>query len=202
MNPQPRGRPRCFDMEHALDKALELFWEHGFEATSLDAISAATGIARPSLALAFGDKEQLYIKAMELSARRMGSILDEALASSAPLAEVLEEVFAKSLDTYLSGECCRRGCMVFSTAPGPAAKHPAIAAALSRIMREGDKAMEQLFHRARDRGEIACDDLDTRAMIASATLHALAMRARAGEPVEQLKSLAAGAARLLASGAR
>src|SRR5258708_35519142 len=63
--PKRRGRPRAYQPEVALGKALELFRKGGFAATSLDDLSAATGMNRPSLYGAFGDKRELYIKAYQ-----------------------------------------------------------------------------------------------------------------------------------------
>src|SRR3979409_423767 len=62
MAPKRRGRPRAYQPEIALGKALDLFRKGGFAATSLDDLSAATGMNRPSLYGAFGDKRELYIK--------------------------------------------------------------------------------------------------------------------------------------------
>src|SRR5260370_31197386 len=63
--PKRRGRPRAYQPEVALGKALDLFRKDGFAATSLDDLSAATGMNRPSLYGAFGDKRELYIKSYE-----------------------------------------------------------------------------------------------------------------------------------------
>src|SRR5215472_428437 len=63
--PKRRGRPRAYQPEVALGKALELFRKGGFAATSLDDLSAATGMNRPSLYGAFGDKRELYIKSYQ-----------------------------------------------------------------------------------------------------------------------------------------
>src|SRR3977135_1201696 len=60
--PKRRGRPRAYQPEIALGKALDLFRKGGFAATSLDDLSAATGMNRPSLYGAFGDKREFYIK--------------------------------------------------------------------------------------------------------------------------------------------
>ena len=60
-----RGRPRSFDPNTALDRALEVFWRHGFQAASLAELTAAMGLSKPSLYAAFGDKESLYLKALE-----------------------------------------------------------------------------------------------------------------------------------------
>src|SRR5271163_5104237 len=63
--PRRRGRPRAYQPEVALGKALDLFRKDGFAATSLDDLSAATGMNRPSLYGAFGDKRELYIKSYQ-----------------------------------------------------------------------------------------------------------------------------------------
>jgi AcrR family transcriptional regulator len=60
--PKRRGRPRAYQPDIALGKALDLFRKNGFAATTLDDLSAATGMNRPSLYGAFGDKRELYIK--------------------------------------------------------------------------------------------------------------------------------------------
>src|ERR1700759_1462879 len=60
-----RGRPRAYDPDVALSRAMDVFWKDGFAGTSLDELSAATGMNRPSLYGAFGDKRELYIKAYQ-----------------------------------------------------------------------------------------------------------------------------------------
>src|SRR3954451_6934537 len=63
--PRKRGRPRTYDPDLALSRAMDVFWKDGFAGTSLDELSAATGMNRPSLYGAFGDKRDLYIKAYQ-----------------------------------------------------------------------------------------------------------------------------------------
>src|SRR6476620_8957727 len=81
--PKRRGRPRAYQPEIALGKALDLFRKGGFAATSLDDLSAATGMNRPSLYGAFGDKRELYIKSYESyrdrARQRMGEVFSVAL---------------------------------------------------------------------------------------------------------------------------
>src|SRR5258708_19740096 len=60
-----RGRPRFFDLEKALDRSMDLFWEKGFQNTSLDEIAQAVGVKKPSLYAAFGDKEMLFRKVIQ-----------------------------------------------------------------------------------------------------------------------------------------
>ena len=60
-----RGRPRNFDADTALDRALEVFWRHGFQGASLSELTEAMGLNKPSLYATFGDKESLYLKALD-----------------------------------------------------------------------------------------------------------------------------------------
>src|SRR5436309_14908630 len=62
---KPRGRPREFDREAALEQAIDVFWRHGYEATSISDLTSAMGINPPSLYAAFGDKETLFMEAVE-----------------------------------------------------------------------------------------------------------------------------------------
>ena len=59
-----RGRPRVFDMDEALDKALEIFWKRGYEGASITELTETLGINKPSLYAAFGNKEELFKKAL------------------------------------------------------------------------------------------------------------------------------------------
>src|SRR5207302_930363 len=75
----PKGRPREFDTEKALDAALLLFWRHGYEGTSLAALTQAMGINVPSLYAAFGNKEELFNKALDRYIQKPASYLPNAL---------------------------------------------------------------------------------------------------------------------------
>ena len=85
------GRPRAFDTEVALDAALRVFWEKGYEGASLPDLTTAMGINRPSLYAAFGNKEELFRKALDLYADRACAYVSEAL--SAPTAHAVARAF-------------------------------------------------------------------------------------------------------------
>jgi AcrR family transcriptional regulator len=86
-----RGRPRSFDLDAALDAAVEVFWRHGYEGAGLTELTDAMGIGRPSLYSAFGDKAQLFQQALgRYVARNMGYV-EDALAQ--PTAYAVAEAF-------------------------------------------------------------------------------------------------------------
>lgn len=76
----PRGRPRQFDTEQALSQAMKLFWQQGYQGTSLDDLSKTMGVTKPSLYAAFGDKEQLFLKAFDRYSQLYGGRVREAVA--------------------------------------------------------------------------------------------------------------------------
>src|SRR5258707_2113008 len=83
--PKRRGRPRAYQPDIALGKALDLFRKDGFAATSLDDLSAATGMNRPSLYGAFGDKRELYIKSYARYRDDARSVMREIFRKEMPI---------------------------------------------------------------------------------------------------------------------
>lgn len=92
---KPRGRPRSFDRDKALGRAMHVFWKQGYEATSVNDLTRAMHINPPSLYAAFGDKEHLYLEALERYQRsRLESVtkwLDEEPTAKAAVARLLTE---------------------------------------------------------------------------------------------------------------
>src|SRR5689334_25037125 len=105
--PKRRGRPRAYQPEIALGKALDLFRKDGFAATSLDDLSAATGMNRPSLYGAFGDKRELFIKSYQRYRDDARAAMIDIFRGELPIRERLARVYAIALDIYLSGESPR-----------------------------------------------------------------------------------------------
>src|ERR1700742_4201019 len=102
--PKRRGRPRAYEPDVALGKALALSRKDGFAGTSLDELSAATGMNRPSLYGAFGDKRDLYIKAYQHYRERSRVGMVELFKQDLPLRQLLQRIFERALDIYCSGE--------------------------------------------------------------------------------------------------
>src|SRR5271166_6368421 len=98
--PKRRGRPRAYQPDVALARALDLFRKGGFAATSLDDLSAATGMNRPSLYGAFGDKRELYIQAYRRYREHVREAFTPLFAETAPLRVKLRRILLKALDLY------------------------------------------------------------------------------------------------------
>ena len=191
--PKRRGRPRAYEPDVALGKALDLFRKEGFAATSLDDLSAATGMNRPSLYGAFGDKRALYIKSYQryrddARAAMIGIFRDEM-----PIRQRLQKIYAVALDIYLSGES-PRGCFTVMTAASEAVADPDIRAMVLEGFAELDKAFAACFRLAKEKGElVGSADTTVLSQLASATIHSIAIRARAGVPRKELEAIVKGA---------
>lgn len=197
--PKRRGRPRAYDPQAALRQATDCFWRTGYSGTSLDAICAATGMNRPSLYAAFGDKHTLYLKALayywELGLTAMHAALADV---DRPLAEVLMHAYDAQLSIYYSADGHARGCFAVGTATTEALEGAEIRRALATGLRALDADLEARLRTARARGELKHSaDPAALALVASATLHSIAIRARAGVPRAELREIARQAVRVI-----
>src|SRR5450432_3528118 len=192
--PKRRGRPRAYQPEIALGKALDLFRKDGFAATSLDDLSAATGMNRPSLYGAFGDKRELYIKSYQRYRTDARAAMIDIFRDELPIRKRLERIYNVALDIYLSGDAGPRGCFTVMTAASEAVSDPDIRAMVLEGFLELDKAFAACFRLAREKGELpASADPQILAQLASATIHIIAIRARARVPRNELEAIVKGA---------
>ena len=112
--PRPRGRPRSFDEDVALERAMQLFWRQGYEGTSIAHLTEAMGISPPSLYAAFGDKETLFLKAIERYQCATGGMLARLEQTAVP-----RDAVRAMLETAAAEMCCPErppGCMVVTSA--------------------------------------------------------------------------------------
>ena len=192
--PKRRGRPRAYQPDVALGKALDLFRKDGFAATSLDDLSAATGMNRPSLYGAFGDKRELYIKSYQRYRADARAAMRDIFRNEMPIRKRLQRIYAVALDIYLSGDAGPRGCFTVMTAASEAVADPDIRAMVLEGFSELDKAFASCFRLARENGELpATADPAVLAQLASATIHTIALRARARVPRKELEAIVKGA---------
>jgi AcrR family transcriptional regulator len=191
--PQPneskrRGRPRAYDPQVAIARAAEVFWKAGYAGTSLDDLVAATGMNRPSLYAAFGDKRDLYLKTLDYYRDEGRALARAALAGDPTLRVFLKRFYDKALDLYLEGG--PRGCFSIGTAATVAAVDDDVRGFLAESMRTTDSFLRHQIESAKARGELSRDaDPAALAYLASATLHTLAIRTRAGLSRKELDAL-------------
>jgi AcrR family transcriptional regulator len=184
LSQRPRGRPRSFDADIALKAASERFRTHGYAGTSLDALADATGLARPSLYAAFGDKRALYLAALARLTVRVERQFDSLAALGLPLQPMVERMLLGAIHDYLSGEKGPSGCLLIGTATAEAAADPEVRAALAAFLAVEDRRIEGLLTDAGSTQPAAY------ARIVASVLHSLSVRARAGESREAMERIA------------
>jgi len=112
---KPRGRPRSFDRETALEKALLAFWEHGYEATSVSDLTRVMDIGAPSLYAAFGDKRALFEEVVREYGTKYGSFGDRALAEEPTARAAVERTLREAAVEY-TDPAHPFGCLVIHAA--------------------------------------------------------------------------------------
>jgi AcrR family transcriptional regulator len=184
-----RGRPRQYDEESALQAAGHVFWTKGFSATSLDDLSAAMGMNRPSIYRAFGDKEAVYRKALTQFCQGMEAAFERTMLAEDDIRKALTSFYLEATAVYTAGEQ-PKGCMVMSTAVAAAVCHPEIQADLLSVIQGLDRKIAMRFQQACEGGQLPSSfDCAGRAEIAQSLLHSLSLRARAGETPTKLRRM-------------
>jgi len=185
-----RGRPRKFDEDEALNGAMLLFWEKGLSATSLDDLSLAMNMNRPSIYNAFGNKEDIYRKALDRYCGQLDKGMEETLESIPNLRDALNAFFARALEVYC-GTNPAMGCLMICTAPTEAFSHPQVGEDLKRLIERLDDGFAKRLRKAKQDGELPDDaQLELTASLLQATLQTLALRARAGTSNQKLNIIA------------
>ncbi len=185
-----RGRPRKFDPEVALQKAMLVFWQRGLSATSLDDLSLAMEMNRPSIYNAFGNKEEIYRLVLAKFCGQLDLGLEQILLAESDLRKGLVKFYDQALDVYCGAEPAL-GCLMMCTAPAEALAHPDIRSDLIALIARVDAQLERRIKDAIREGDLSAS-LNPRlaAKMVQGLLHSLALRARAGESKSSLKKLA------------
>jgi AcrR family transcriptional regulator len=175
-SPKRMGRPRAFDIDRALDRALAVFWRKGYEGTSLSDLTKAVGVNRPSLYAAFGDKEALFRKALHRYLKGPAAYTQEALREPTARA-VVERLLLGAAD--------------LNTADS-------IRQELTACRAAGEAAMRRRFERAKSEGDLPANvnpgDL---ARYIATVLYGMAVQAAGGASRSKLQSVVERALRAL-----
>lgn len=179
--PAKRGRPRQYDPDEALARVRDVFWVKGYAATSLDDLVEATGMNRPSLYAAFGDKHALYIAALKMMADYLVNAVTGAAALDLKYKAFVELFFTRCIDSYTSGPAGPRGCFLVGTALTESMVSEDVREIVRDAFGKCEALMERRLKQAKTAGELpASADVRALAMLMSSTMHELAMQARAG----------------------
>jgi AcrR family transcriptional regulator len=179
------GRPREFDAESALDKALDVFWRRGYEGASLADLTEAMGINRPSLYAAFGDKRELFRRAVaRYTAGPAGYVMDAL--TEATTRRVVERIWYGAAER-LTDPDMPRGCLVVQGALACGEDADGIRAELAAVRAAGEAVVRDRFERAKKGGDLPSNARPTDlAKFVTTVLHGLAVQAAGGATRAQL----------------
>ena len=190
------GRPRTFDMDQALDRALDVFWRKGYEGASICDLTAAMGINPPSLYAAFGKKEGLFRKALDRYAETRAGFVREALAR--PKARDGIAALLNGTADFLTDKCNPAGCLLVQGIAGAGEHAQCIRDELSARRAASEKAIRERLKQAKAEGELPKDaDPAALARFIATVTQGMAVQAAAGATRAELRRVAATALRAL-----
>lgn len=187
---RPRGRPLSFDREQVLDAAVQVFWDKGYEGASLDDLTHAMGINRPSLYSKFGNKHELFILAID---RYVATITSTQLVPLMEANDVRQAIsgYLRQVIQCVASSDWPAGCLVVSVATEASERDEIVRSKVSGLL---EWAEELIAHRiaefARDDGSSRVNDPKKLARMVAAIAQGLASRARAGAAKDELLDLA------------
>ncbi|MER7567483.1 TetR/AcrR family transcriptional regulator [Streptomyces sp. NPDC048523] len=185
---RPRGRPRSFDRETALEKAILAFWEHGYEATSVSDLTRVMDIGAPSLYAAFGDKRSLFDEVVREYGERYGSFGDRALAEEPTARAAVERTLREAAAEY-TAPGRPHGCLVIHAATN--CSTPEVEESLRARRNANIAAFESRIRAGIAAGELpAGTDAAALARHAGAVIQGMSQQARDGASREELEAVA------------
>jgi AcrR family transcriptional regulator len=187
------GRPRSFDRDEALEAAIAVFWEHGYDATSIALLTRALGIGAPSLYAAFGDKRALFLEVLDHYIRTYGAFTQRALAEEPNARDAVERLLREAAAAYTRPDR-PRGCLLITAATNCSPQSAGIAAQLRELRAAGVRALEDKIAAAARTGELPTGtDARALATFCSAVIQGMSAQARDGAARTDLEQIAAAA---------
>ena len=192
-----RGRPKVFDREVALDKAMTLFWQHGYEATSLSDLVEATGAKAPTLYAEFVNKEGLFRAVLERYIARFADRHEAQLFSEEKtVAAALTDYFTAVASCYTSKDT-PAGCFLINTSATLAASSKEIARMLKCRHAQQEQTLCAFLEKRQQRGEIPAGKNPAElAQFLSCILRGMSVTAREGADFDKLIQITATTMRL------
>jgi AcrR family transcriptional regulator len=188
------GRPRAFDMDQALDRALDVFWRKGYEGASICDLTAAMGINPPSLYAAFGNKEGLFRKALDRYAAMHDVFMNDAL--SLPTAKDCISALLRRTAEALTDKNSPAGCLLVQGIAGAGEHAKCISDELCARRAANEKAIRDRLKRAKTKGDLPRDaDPATLARFIATVTQGMAVQAAAGATRAELRRVAETALR-------
>ena len=186
---RPRGRPRAFDRGDALDCAMHLFWQRGYEATSVSDLTVAMGITPPSLYAAFGDKKRLFLEAVDRYQNGRGSFAQRALCEEPTAERAMRCLMMGTIDSFFEPGSSK-GCMVVLAATNCTTESNDIFEELADRRRLAERLVRDRIAAGREANEFPADtDVDTLAGTIITTLYGISIKARDGASRASLRKV-------------
>ena len=184
-----RGRPRVFDMDEALEKALQIFWKRGYEGASLAELTETLGVNKPSLYAAFGNKEELFMKA--LSKYVAGPVAFVREVVNEPTARDVAQTFLYKAAEFLTEPSHPKGCMIVQGALSGGESADMIKSVLIQYRTAYEKVLTKRFEQARNDGDLSSDTNPESLAKYLATLHqGMSVQATSGASKGDLLAIA------------
>jgi AcrR family transcriptional regulator len=183
------GRPREFDVDRALDRALDVFWRNGYEGASISHLTEAMGISPPSLYAAFGNKEKLFRRALDRYVETRTRFWQEAM--EAPTARGMIERLLDGTVKFLSDKCNPSGCLLVRGAMSCSEAADKIARELTAKRAQGEAWLSEKLEEDRVKGELppGLDPADYARYIMT-VLEGMSVRAAGGAGRDELRKVA------------
>jgi AcrR family transcriptional regulator len=180
------GRPREFDRDKALERAMLAFWQRGYEGTSMADLVQALGIASARIYAAFGIKQDLFREAVQRYEAGDGGFADRAMAQEPRVRDALARVLRDAVATY-TDDAHPLGCMVVTAATNCAEENEEVAAWLAGHRRQRTQSLVDRLQQALDEGELrAGTNVQALGDFYATQLHGISVQARDGVPRDRL----------------
>lgn len=184
-----RGRPKCFDEQEALQKAMMLFWKYGYEATAMSDLTKALNLTAPSIYSTFGDKSQLFHACLDYYLKHEACSLD-LIFQQAETAKVAIELYLYENLKKLLQQDKPTGCMLVTATMNCSEQHQPLQHDLLLKRQQVKEKIYQRLQQGVEDGDLSSDaDIQAMKDYYSTVIQGLTMQARDGVAIEQLENV-------------